>query len=529
MFKVETVLRSSGMTLEKTLSIKEEHAVLQVQRADTGSFILRLYRREIPAYRMLEGSWCAGFPAVYRTYEEEGFFVVEEELVEGISLQDCLAEKGAMCERQAVETALQICDALKILHQNGLIHRDIKPEHVLLTQDNRVCLIDLDASMGIQREKLQDTQLIGTIAYAAPEQFGLTRSDVRTDLYAMGILLNEMMTGVHPTVKQYRKGRIGAAIETCTRLNPDARCQTAEELMEILGDPAKYAASAPAAVRQNRFIKMAAAAMAAAAVFLGAGWIGWMEKDSAALDDISDTLPASLNKEARDAVRNVSPPVKIEGASPAMEDQWLQMYKYDWMEDYAQVHRDGGQAVRYYTEDGTLIDNTYHVYCDPQVGRVRLWDSETGAWDIVSQNCDAGATGYIYAEKDGKTYAIDVLVLGESMSAYTSLPTLVDFTQGYLQSRQVNGQGDTYGIDRTYRREEKVTLYLAAAMGMEMMEVACSSSLVSIEPVEPYGLWNGPVYKLTFSNPEGGDTWFTVKSNMNSLTFFMKEELPAGQ
>jgi serine/threonine protein kinase len=79
----------------------------------------------------------------------------------------------------------------------------VKPDHVILAEDGRVVLIDLDGSMEIQPEKSEDTRLLGTALYAAPEQFGLARSDQRTDVYAVGILLNEMLTGAHPAVKQY--------------------------------------------------------------------------------------------------------------------------------------------------------------------------------------------------------------------------------------------------------------------------------------------------------------------------------------
>lgn len=521
MFDVEKILLSSGMTLEDPLSIKEDRAVLRVQRADTGSFILRLYQKEVPAYCELERSWCEGFPQVYRTYEEEGLFVVEEEDVEGISLQEHLMQTGKLAEKEAVELMQQLCSSLKTLHGLGYIHRDVKPEHILLTADQKAVLIDLDASMGIQPEKKNDTMLIGTALYAAPEQFGLTRSDVRSDVYALGILLNEMLTGNHPTVMQYRNGHLGKIIETCTKINPDDRYQSMGELMNTLGDLTKYPAPGLPLIRQSRTMKLAAVGVAAVVILLGAGWFA-AENPSASVPEntilaYTDELPYSPEY--------AKPPVKAEGEAPAMEGEWLQLYKYDRMEDYAHVHRDGGQGARYYIEDGTLVDHTYEVYCDPQVGVVNGWLPENGGWDIVSQNCDAGATGYIYAEKDGKKYAIDVLVLTESMAAYTSLPTAADFTEGYLQSRRIGGKGDTYAIDYTYNREESVTLYLAAAMGMDVLEVRCTSPLVSIEPCEPYGLWHGPVYKLTFENPDGGDTWFEVTSNMNPLTFYMKEEL----
>ena len=507
MFNLEILLRSSGMHLEKTLSIKEDHAVLQVQRGDTGSFLLRIYKRKVPAYQMMEQHHEEGFPFVYRTYEEEGFFVVEEELIEGVPLSSYLAANGPMNEGNAAKLLMQICRALHRLHKNGFIHRDMKPEHIILGEDQKVFLIDLDASMGISQEKRQDTQLIGTVVYAAPEQFGLTRSDVRSDIYALGILLNEMLTGLHPTVNQYRRGKLGRIIEICTKINPADRYQTLDALMEALELPAKYPDPTRLRLHKNTVIRLILAGVAAAAIFLGPlllnefiavdGTAKWTEKPNAEI--------------------------------LAMEGKWLQMYKYERMEDYSFVHRDGSQGARYYTEDGTLIDDSYRVYCDPQVGVVNRWIPETGGWDIISQNCDAGATGYLHAEKDGKHYAIDVQVLGESMSAYRSLPTLLDFTEGYLQSKQVSGQGPVYSIDYTYQRDELVTLYLAAAIGMDVLQVQCSSPLVNLERCEDYGLWNGPVYKLTFENPQGGDTWFTVNSNMNPLTFNMIEVLPPGQ
>jgi len=118
--------------------------------------------------------------------------------------------------------------------------------------------------------------LIGTALYAAPEQFGLTRSDVRSDVYALGILLNEMLTGNHPTVMQYRKGRLGKIIETCTKINPDDRYQSMDELMAVLDYASKSLQPAVPSWPRNKKLLAAAACLMVLLMTL-AGWI-WKKK-----------------------------------------------------------------------------------------------------------------------------------------------------------------------------------------------------------------------------------------------------------
>ncbi len=1010
MFDVEKVLQSSGMTLEEPLSIKDDHAVLRVQRADTGSFILRLYRKEVPAYRALEKAWCEGFPQVYRTYEEEGFFVVEEEDVEGISLEVYLKQAGTLPEKEALELMLQLCSSLQSLHSLGYIHRDVKPEHILLTPEKKAVLIDLDASMLVQPEKKNDTMLIGTVLYAAPEQFGLTRSDVRSDIYALGILLNEMVTGKHPTVMQYRKGRLAKIIETCTKINPEDRYQSVEELETALTHAAKslqpallfclrdkkvlaatvcmlvLMVSATGWLWGNDIWRPAAGGEAAAEtdafygytvssegnyqkmVNLGANqyqdgcpqfyasnngsgkndfyilypaednekevpelklfqveggtnqyvkdipdgksgisvsyqkkqkvgdqkchvwkltvgdgfgmaktgitlsavpdyqyilWVlgenyqpadtstfydgiyavsdvpkeGWdsledmMESGSCWEEFYGEDTWAGINlnlSEEPDSKRNtfyilqqkgmdaritltrlhgfilsegsamlgadcmfeevlsaeemleVGQPMEVrignaeyeavpvnlkkhigrndlyltiendksqsmrakitfgmdvciegeidgveyagpgynaeqrifgfdpltpdfeftrqedgtyrgyfsnacgrfsdfgqgmvaslflqlkpgytaaeihdgkelytycienccyydvfdqngdfldtreklmdagwativrssqnevekiaaaagrvtaengmshlKGADslsnferfleesgctakemgrftdcvvyfdgektaeqtkivfhiekqedetlseeqaqpqpqptdlPAMEDAWMQMYKYDWMEPVSYMYRTGGQSARYYTEEGELIDRSYKVYADKEVGKVIEWDPAERAWLFSSEGCDAGASGYLHAEKGGEHFVIYVEVLGEPMSAYTQVPDWLDFMAGYLQTEAVPGVAGGYVVEYTYERDKPLTLYLAAMHGMEKLDVLCKSPLVSIELYEGEANWQGPIYALTFENPEGGDVIFEVASNMNRLTFSLNEK-----
>ncbi len=93
---------------------------------------------------------------------------------------------------------LQLCNALWMLHKLGAVHRDIKPENVIVRGSEAV-LIDFDASRIFKSEMSHDTQILGTTGYAAPEQYGISQTDERADIYSVSVLLNIMLTGKHPS------------------------------------------------------------------------------------------------------------------------------------------------------------------------------------------------------------------------------------------------------------------------------------------------------------------------------------------
>ena len=125
-----------------------------------------------------------------------------------------------------------MCDALTALHDRGIIHRDVKPENVIVEKSGRVVLIDFNASR-IKSDASKDTVIMGTIGYASPEQLGLAKTDARTDIYAVGVLYNVMLTGMHPSVT-IASGRAGRIVRKCTAVNPNERYQSAAELWSAL-------------------------------------------------------------------------------------------------------------------------------------------------------------------------------------------------------------------------------------------------------------------------------------------------------
>ena len=94
-------------------------------------------------------------------------------------------------------------------------------------------MIDFDAARLHKPEHDNDTQVLGTTGFAAPEQYGLSQTDIRTDIYSLGVLINVMLTGKHPS-KQLAEGRLGRIVERCTRVNPQRRYQSVLRLMQAL-------------------------------------------------------------------------------------------------------------------------------------------------------------------------------------------------------------------------------------------------------------------------------------------------------
>ena len=131
-----------------------------------------------------------------------------------------------------------ICKILKELHSQEMpiIHRDVKPSNVMLCQDGSVYLLDVNVAKWCNPEEAEDTKLLGTLYYAAPEQFGygFIASTEKTDIYAVGMLLNKMITGRFPK-EERATGVIWEVIQRCIRLNPEERYSD-DELINTLTD-----------------------------------------------------------------------------------------------------------------------------------------------------------------------------------------------------------------------------------------------------------------------------------------------------
>ena len=194
-------------------------------------FILRRFQGNGEVYRRLLSCSCRYLPLVYEAAEQDGENIVIEEFVQGDTL-DFLLKGAQFSPQETKQTVKQLCQGLWVLHSMAAVHRDIKPENVIL-RGNDAVLIDFDAARLHKPEAEADTQILGTTGFAAPEQYGLGQSDTRTDIYSLGVLMNVMLTGQHPS-KKLAEGRLGRVIQRCTQVNPAKRYKDVMYLVEAL-------------------------------------------------------------------------------------------------------------------------------------------------------------------------------------------------------------------------------------------------------------------------------------------------------
>lgn len=211
----------------------------------TGPFV----RKRIPVSRARRGVWatlpeidCARLPHIEATYEMPDEFIVIYDYVPGETAEQLIESRGKLDPAEARRLIGEVCEAVSALHAHGIVHRDITPSNVVVAADG-AHLIDFGIAMlGGEDAKGGDDQL-GTWGFAAPEQYGFAKTDVRSDVYALGRLLGYLLTSVHPEDKEgYERAlassdmppSLYAAILRATEFEPSARYQSAADLARAL-------------------------------------------------------------------------------------------------------------------------------------------------------------------------------------------------------------------------------------------------------------------------------------------------------
>ncbi|MBR3437056.1 MAG: serine/threonine protein kinase [Lachnospiraceae bacterium] len=217
--------------LVETLSSKSTSSVLLLRhRSLQKNIVVRSSARRLAVAEYLRSIVFPNLPEVYDTVLLEDGEVILEEALEGRTLDKVLAERN-LSFREAREILSAVSDALIVIHEAGFVHRDIKPKNILITETGTVKLIDFGASRAVRQN--DDTVRLGTAGFAAPEQY-VGASDHRADIFALGVLLNVMLTGKHPSEALPKNRHARRIIEKATSMNPDKRFSSAEEFKRAL-------------------------------------------------------------------------------------------------------------------------------------------------------------------------------------------------------------------------------------------------------------------------------------------------------
>jgi eukaryotic-like serine/threonine-protein kinase len=223
-----TIYRATELATGRLVAIKIPHPELECDPA----FFSR-FQREIAIGKKLR------YPSVVEMLDSSGMdqLCIVMEWVDGRFLREILYKEKSLSVGRATRLASEICEALDYIHAQGVVHRDLKPENVMVLEGDRIKLIDfgISASEGMRRltfSKLSDA--MGTPDYISPEQLKRKRTDGRSDVYALGVMLFEMLTGQTPF-----NGPNPFAVMNDRLVNdpPSARelnCEISAQMQEIL-------------------------------------------------------------------------------------------------------------------------------------------------------------------------------------------------------------------------------------------------------------------------------------------------------
>lgn len=189
-----TVYLAVDRRLDRDVALKVMHPHLAEGRA--GADFVARFRREARAAARLTHP---GLVGVYDQGVDGDTSYLTMEYVDGVNLRRHLSERGSLTVGEALGVAEQVLDALGAAHRAGLVHRDVKPENVLMATDGRIKVADFGLARAVTEVTSTTTGTVfGTVAYLSPELVVRGESDARTDVYATGVLLYEMLTGAQP-------------------------------------------------------------------------------------------------------------------------------------------------------------------------------------------------------------------------------------------------------------------------------------------------------------------------------------------
>ena len=185
-----TVYEATDQRLERPVAIKIMHPHL----AEDGDFTKRFIQEARQAARLAHPN----IVNVFDQGQDGSITFIVMEYLPGITLRELLQDFGALTPAQTVDIVRAVLQGLDAAHTAGIVHRDLKPENVLLADDGRIKIADFGLARASTHNTATSQALLGTIAYLSPELISRGEADLRSDIYALGIMMFEMLTGAQP-------------------------------------------------------------------------------------------------------------------------------------------------------------------------------------------------------------------------------------------------------------------------------------------------------------------------------------------
>lgn len=211
----------------KLLHKSEKSEIWLVSNQGGVLYVLKYMKHTGVPYTELKNIAHIVLPKIIHVAIDEQQTVVVEEYINGQNMNTFVLEQNFLDEELAKNIMLQLCEGLTVLHEANIIHRDIKPSNLILTSNNEVKLIDFDVARLDKEDANGDTRQLGTKGYAPPEQYGFSQTDCRSDIYALGITMKELLGSSYT-------GDLCKVLNRCTELNPKDRFQSVKELKEAV-------------------------------------------------------------------------------------------------------------------------------------------------------------------------------------------------------------------------------------------------------------------------------------------------------
>ena len=202
-YRIEGIVAQTGMSIlyraTDLNSMRQVAIKVPLEQMEADPVLLERFKREQEIGQVLD------HPGIIKTFnsEERSRLYMVTEWADGRLLRTILNEEKRLPVERAIGITLGICDALDYMHKRGIVHRDLKPENIMVDENDQIKLIDFGIAMKEDARRLtfvNVSSLLGTPDYISPEQVKGARGDQRSDIYAMGIMLYEMLTGRVPFV-----------------------------------------------------------------------------------------------------------------------------------------------------------------------------------------------------------------------------------------------------------------------------------------------------------------------------------------